>query len=225
MRMLRCNDLVSLQVQSADKCLLQFGQEMKRTAEKCDIAADRLSTGKTADRLVDNRLKNGSGQILLRSTLIDQRLDISLCKYTASGCDRVDGFVVLGIFIKTGCIRLEQCRHLVDEGTGTAGTDSVHSLVNTTSKIYNLGILATELDRYIGAWSIVFQGCCNCDNLLNKGNIHMLGKSESAGTGDHRGNRKVSQLFQRLLDNSRQSLLNIGIMTLIIRKYDLSLWV
>ena len=73
MRMLRCNDLVSLQVQSADKCLLQFGQEMKRTAEKCDMSADGLTAGKAADGLIDNCLENRGRQIFASCTLIDER--------------------------------------------------------------------------------------------------------------------------------------------------------
>ncbi|MFQ8840064.1 MAG: hypothetical protein ACLR8P_02950 [Clostridium fessum] len=38
---------------------------MERAAKKCNGAADRLAAGQTADGLVDNRLENGCGQILL----------------------------------------------------------------------------------------------------------------------------------------------------------------
>ena len=37
------------------------GEEVKRTAEECNIAADRLAACQTADGLVDNRLENGGG--------------------------------------------------------------------------------------------------------------------------------------------------------------------
>ena len=36
---------------------------------------------------VDKLPENGSGKILLGGTIVDQRLDVSLGKYTAAGCD------------------------------------------------------------------------------------------------------------------------------------------
>ena len=63
------------------------------------MSADRFTAGKSADRLVDNRLEDGCRQILSGRAFIDQRLDIRLCKYTASGCNRVDRLIILGKFI------------------------------------------------------------------------------------------------------------------------------
>ncbi len=77
------------------KAFSQLGQEVKRTAEKCNMTADRFSAGKTGDGLVYNCLENRSGQILLGCTVVDQRLDVSFGKYTAAGCDRVERFVIL----------------------------------------------------------------------------------------------------------------------------------
>ena len=57
---------------------------MQRAAEKGNVAADRFTAGKTGNGLVDNCLENGSGKILLGGTIVDQRLDVSLGKYTAA---------------------------------------------------------------------------------------------------------------------------------------------
>ena len=41
--------------------------------------------------------------------------------------------------------------HLVDKGSGTAGADTVHTLLHITAlKIDDLGILTAELDGNIG---------------------------------------------------------------------------
>ena len=58
---------------------------MKRSAEKCNVTFDRLTTGKTTDRLVYNGLENRSRQVFFRSPFVDQRLNICLSKYTAAG--------------------------------------------------------------------------------------------------------------------------------------------
>ena len=62
---------------------------MKRSAEKCNVTFDRLTTGKAADGLVDNCLENGGGKVVRGGAFIDQRLDVRLGKYTAAGCDGI----------------------------------------------------------------------------------------------------------------------------------------
>ena len=59
MRILRCDGVFIVQIQGADKSSLELGEEMKRTSEKGNVAADRLTAGKPADRLIDHRLENG----------------------------------------------------------------------------------------------------------------------------------------------------------------------
>ena len=72
----------------------------------------------------------------LGGTFVDQRLDVCFGKNTAAGCNRVDCFVIFRIFIQTGGICLNQGSHLVSKRTGTACADTVHTLVDTTGKIY-----------------------------------------------------------------------------------------
>ena len=81
---LRSNRMFVIQLQCPDKCRSQLGEEMQRTAEECNMSADRLSACQTADCLIDYRLENRGCQVLLCGTVIDQRLDICLGKYTAA---------------------------------------------------------------------------------------------------------------------------------------------
>ena len=95
------------------------------------MSADRLAAGKTGNGLVYNCLENGSGQILFGGTVIDQRLDIRSWQIHRSGLrwdkalynfSRIRSSPVASVCKKRG--------HLVNEGTGTAGADTVHTLFN-----------------------------------------------------------------------------------------------
>ena len=121
---------------------------MQRAAEKGNVAADRFTAGKTRNGLVDNCLENGSGKILFCCTVVDERLDIGFCEYTAACCDRINRLVMLRVFVESGCIGLQKRSHLVDERTGAAGAD--------TLKIDDLGILTAELDGNVGLRSECF---------------------------------------------------------------------
>src|SRR5699024_2529007 len=153
---LRSNRMFVIQLQCPDKCRSQLGEEMQRTAEECNMSADRLSACQTADCLIDYRLENRGCQVLLCGTVIDQRLDICLGKHTAACGNIIKGIIIFCIFIQTCGIRLKKRGHLVDKGTGTSGTDSVHSLFHISIlKIDNLCVLAAKLDGDIGLRSII----------------------------------------------------------------------
>ena len=81
---------------------------MQRTAQKCHMSTDWLTTGKTGNRLIDNCLENRCRKVFFRRTFIDQRLDIRLRKYTASCSDRIKCLVILCIFVQTGSICLQK---------------------------------------------------------------------------------------------------------------------
>ncbi len=53
-------------------------------AEERHMSTDRLAAGKTADGLVDNRLKDGGGKIFFRGALIDEGLDIGFGEHAAA---------------------------------------------------------------------------------------------------------------------------------------------
>ena len=63
----------------------------------------------------------------------------------------INGLVIFRVFVQAGCIGLQKRSHLVDEGTGTAGADTVHTLLHIAAlKIDDLGILTAELDGHVG---------------------------------------------------------------------------
>ena len=79
---------------------------MKRAAQESHMSADRFTAGQAADGLVYHRLENGGGQVFFCRALVDQGLDIGLGKNAAAGGDGVNSFIIFGIFIQTGGIRL-----------------------------------------------------------------------------------------------------------------------
>ena len=158
-----------VQIQGADKRCPKLTEKMQRPAQKCDMAADRASAGKTGDGLIDNCLEDGGRKIFLGCALIDQRLDVRLREYAASGRDGVEGLIVFRVLIESCHIRLQQGGHLVDKGAGAAGTGSVHALVDAGSvKIDDLRILPAQLDRNICLGRMLLQTAGDRDNFLNE---------------------------------------------------------
>ena len=66
-----------------------------------------LSTGKTADGLVDNRLENRGGEVFSGGTFVDKRLDISFGEYTTARRNWINCLEILCVFIQTGGIGLD----------------------------------------------------------------------------------------------------------------------
>ena len=150
------------------------------------MAADRFTAGQAADGLVYDRLENGGGKVFFCRALVDQGLDIGLCENAAAGGNGVKSFIIFRVFIQAGGIRLKKGSHLVDKGTRTAGTDTVHTLLHISSfKVDDLRVLTAELDGYVRLGSAMLQGCGYGNYLLNKRNPEVFGQGQSAGTGDH----------------------------------------
>ena len=116
---------------------------------------DRFSAGKTADGLIHHSLEDGGRKILLGGSLVDQWLNVSLCKYTAACGNRIDGVITLGILIEAGSVCLQKARHLIDERAGSAGADAVHPLLDAVGKVDDLGVLAAKFDGYVCLWLVV----------------------------------------------------------------------
>ena len=107
--------MLVVQLEGADERCAELIQKVQRSAEKGDMAADRLAAGETGDRLVHNRLKDGGGKVFSGGSLVDQRLDIGLGKDTAARGDRINRLVILGVFVQSCGIGLDQGCHLVDK--------------------------------------------------------------------------------------------------------------
>src|SRR5699024_10548146 len=158
---------------------------------------DRLAAGKAADRLVYHCLEDRRRKVLLGGPLVDQRLDIRLCKHTAACRDGIERLVILRVLVEAGCIRLEQGRHLVDKRTGTSGTDSVHTLLYIPAfKINDLGILTAKLDGNVCLRRVILERSGYRDDLLDKWHAQVLGQCQAAAPGDDRRDLDGAQLVE-----------------------------
>ena len=217
MGILWCDGVFIIQLQGADKSCLQLIQKVKGTAEKCNMTANRLAAGKTGNGLVYNCLENGSGKILLGGTIVDQRLDVSLGKYAAAGCDGVKRFVILRVFVQPGSISLKQGCHLIDERTGTSCADTIHTLLNIAAfEVDDLGILTAKLDGNISLGRNLLKRSGYRNYLLYKRNAKVVGEGKSAGACDYRMKGKFSKFAISFRQKLCQCFLDVGEMTLVI---------
>ena len=188
------------------------------------MAADRFSAGKAGDRLVDDSLENGCCKVFPCCALVDQRLNIGLCKHTASGSDRIDRMMAPRINIEAGGIRTEKVCHLVDKGPGSACADTVHTLFYISLlEINDLGILTAELDRDVSCGTSFLKACGDRDDLLYERYTQMLCERQSAGPGDRGGYFEIAQRIVGFTDKTGAGLLDLGIVSLIIREEKIAL--
>ena len=225
MRMLRCDNLLSLEAERADKRVAQLRQKVQRAAQEGDIAPDGLSAGKTADGLVDNRLENRGSQVFARGAFVNQRLDIRLGKYAAAGGNRINRLIICRICIQSGCVRLEERCHLIDKRSGASCTDSVHPLINAVGKVNNFCILAAQFDGDIGMRGVILKCSGDGDNLLHKIYGQVPGERKSAGTGNGGNNLQRSKSFFCFFQQTGQGFLNVGVMPLVVREKKTIVWV
>ena len=106
MRVRRVDGGLVRELQRANERRLELRQEVQRSAEERDVAADRLAAGKARDGLVDDCLKDGYGKVRLGRPLVDERLDIRFSENAAAGRNRLDRFVIRRIFIESGRVCL-----------------------------------------------------------------------------------------------------------------------
>ena len=158
MRIVRNDRMLLIQFQCSDKRFFQFRKEMQRSSQECHMTTDWFTTCQSRNRLIDYCLENRRRKILLCCTIVDQRLNICLCKHTTSCSNRIKSLVILRIFVQSRCICLKQRCHLINEGASTTGADTIHSLFNISAlKINDLGILAAKFDRNIRLWCKLLQ--------------------------------------------------------------------
>ena len=224
MGVVRCDGVLVVQFQRADESSAQFRQEVQRSAQERHMSPDRFSAGKPADGLVYYRLENRSGKVFLGRAVVDQRLDVRLCEYTAASCDGVERLVILRVFVQAGCVCLEQGRHLVDEGTCSSGTDAVHPLLDIAAfKIDDLCVLTAQLDGNVGLGRIVLQRSGYCDHFLDKRHTQVFCKGQTAASGDDRRDLDRSQLVDGTSQKVGKRLLNVGKVPFVVREEDLVL--
>ena len=208
-------------MEGTDEGLAELRHEVKRAAEEGDVTTDRLALCEAGDGLVDDRLEDRRREILARRTLVDQRLDIRLCKDTTARGDRVDHLITGSEIVETCRVGMKEGGHLVDEGARTAGTDAVHALVDSTLEIYDFCVLATELDGDVRIRTVVLERGCDRDDFLTEENMHVLAQRQSTRTGDDRREADFPQRLLRFLENICQRALDIRVMTAVVREQKL----
>ena len=147
---------------------------MQRSAEEGNVTADWFTAGKARNCLVNNCLKNGSGNVFAACTFVNQRLNVSFCKYTAACGNRINLLAACGEFVKARSVSFKKSSHLIDKGTCTAGTCTVHALFNAACKISNFGVFTTKFDYNISLGNDFFNGSSCRYNFLNKRNVKPL---------------------------------------------------
>ena len=140
------DDVLGGKLQRLDEALSENGKEVQRSAEKRDIARNRTPLREIADRLIDDSLKNGKGDVCLLRTVVHQSLDICLGKDTAARSNRIDLLPLLRECIESCRIRRKKRRHVIDERTRAARTDAVHALFGRITEVRHLGVLAAKLN-------------------------------------------------------------------------------
>ncbi len=124
---------------------------------------------------------------------------------------------MFGIFIESGGICLQKRSHLINEGSGSAGAGAVHALFYiAVFKINDLGIFAAQLNGNVGQRRNGFNGRGLCNDLLNEGNLQIVGQRQSAGAGDDRVNPYIAELLMNFLQNRVQSFTNLSVVAAII---------
>ena len=151
MRIVGNERMLFIKSERTDKCICQFGKEVKRPPEKRNMTADRFSACKPGDRLIDYGLEDRCGKIFFCRTVVYQRLYIGFGEYTASCGYGIKTRVGFCVFIESRRICHQKSGHLVYKRAGTAGTNAVHALLDVTVfKINDLGILTAEFYGNIG---------------------------------------------------------------------------
>ena len=217
MGILRDDRVLVIELQGPDEGVPELRQEVQRAAQEGHVATDGLAAGQAGDGLVHHRLEDGGRQVLPGGTLVDQGLDIGLREHAAAGRDGVDHAVVLRVLVQAGGVGLQEGGHLVDEGAGAAGADTVHPLLNiAVFEIDDLRVLAAQLYGDVCLGSKVVEGARYGDHLLHEGNPQTLCQGQTAGARDDGGNRDIACHLIGLLHEVEKGLFDIGEMALVV---------
>ena len=192
---------------------------MERAAEECDVAADRLAAGEARDRLIDDGLEDRGGEIGLGRALVDEGLNIGFCEHAASGGDGINFLIILCGLVETLGIGLEKSCHLVDKRAGAACANAIHTLLKTAAEVDDLGILAAELDGYVGFGGDGFKGGGYCHDLLDEWNIKSAAEVDRARARDTGRDHALAYGLLSLAKKLGKSALSISAVTAIAAKY------
>ena len=166
--------------------LAQGGQEVQGAAEEHDGSADRAPARQARDGLGGDGVEDGGGQVLVGGALVDEGLDVGLGEHAAARGDRVELGVAGRELAEAGGVRVQEGRHLVDEGAGAARAGAVHALLGGGVQVGELGVFAAQLDDDVDLGVQALGGLGAGDDLLDEGDAHGAGGRQAAGAGDGR---------------------------------------
>ena len=212
-----------IELQCLDKAFFQFREEVQRSAEEGNIAADRTPLREVADGLVDDRLKDGKCDIRLCCTVVHERLHVRLREYAAARGNRIDALALLRECIQPEWVSREQRRHVVDKRARTARADAVHTLLGGIAEIRDLGILAAELDRRRRLRNEAAHGGGAGNNLLHKRQSDALGNAHARRARERKREFRLAHHVPQLRQILLQRLADLGKMACIVLVEDLML--
>ena len=175
-------------------------QEVQRSAEKEHFSLNPSPLRQSRHRLVHHGLKDRSGNIRFCRALIEQRLNVRLCKYSAPRSDRICLFGTQSQFVHFGNGNIEKRRHLIDKGARPARTAPVHALFGSARQENNFRVLAAQLYRRVRVGIIMSNRDKSSLYLLHEGNAALFRQtqpraSRNGGT-ELLTRKKGSNLFQ-----------------------------
>ena len=88
---------------------------------------------------------------------------------------------------------MQQGRHLVNKGTGAAGTHAVHAFLQSAGKVDDLGILTAQLDGHIRLGVAALQRRGDGHHLLHERNVQRPTQIDGAGAGNRGPQGAVTQ--------------------------------
>ena len=218
-RVRRENNILVRQRKRFDKALAKFGKIVERSAEKRDFSAYRFAAGKSAYRLIYDRLENRSRNVGFLRTVVKQRLNIALCENAAARRDRVYRFIVFRKFVKSAYVRVEKSRHLIDERARTARAGTVHSLFNAAAQVCYLRVLAAKLDSNVGFGDKRLDSRRSRGNFLNKRDTEPFSRRNTARACYRDGDLGFVYRVKSARKNLRERLFYVGIVPLIFFVY------
>ena len=146
LRMFRQDHVFCGKVQTFREYFHQCGLECHRSSLESHWFFNIQSLGKTSDGLLRDRVKRRQSNVLFGNSLIQKRLDIRFCIHSAASGNVIDTGSSAGKIIELFHRHPEQRRDLVNEGSGSAGTASVHPHIRN-GQVAGIGIFA-EKDHF-----------------------------------------------------------------------------
>ena len=160
--------------------------------------------------MVDNCLINTCSHVRLVCALVQQRLNVGLCKHTATGSDGVESIVLQACSIHFLYGHIQQNGHLVNECTGTACAGAVHAFIGAALEEQYLCIFATQLDDCTGVGLQHTNHFAGCVYFLHEGDVCGIRQTQACGAGNGNAELTTAENGLDFLHHFNGLLTNLG---------------